>query len=117
MGRYSAKSFVWIPRFVYQKDFDFIRDDSFSFYANKGRLPSDNDKILLVVDGKMLENVKVENQENFSSQRLKMYYNDTSTVARFEDDSPRYDRNAYPYVSLLQSRGIGEQTRPLNKLV
>jgi hypothetical protein len=38
LGRYSAKSYVWISRFVYEKEFDFVRDDSLTFYYNEGRL-------------------------------------------------------------------------------
>jgi 4-amino-4-deoxy-L-arabinose transferase-like glycosyltransferase len=108
LGRYSAKSYVWISRFVYQKEFDFVRDDSLTFYYNEGRLPTPNDKILLIVDGIMLDNVMADNREDLSSQWLKTYYNNTTTIEKFKDDNPRYDRNTYPYNSLLQSRGIGD---------
>lgn len=90
------------------KEFDFVRDDSLTFYYNEGRLPTPNDKILLIVDGIMLDNVISDNSEDLSSQWLETYYNNTTTVERFKYDNPRYDRNIYPYNSLLQSRGIGD---------
>jgi hypothetical protein len=91
LGCYSAKSYVWISRFVYQKEFDFVRDDSLTFYYNEGRLPTPNDKILLIVDGIMLDNVMADNREDLSSQWLKTYYNNTTTIEKFEDDNPRYE--------------------------
>lgn len=108
IGRYLTKSFVWIPTYVYQKNFDFIRDDSFVFYANEKRLPNSNDKILVIADGRMQENILAENRKDASSQTLYQYYNDTSIIARFEDDNIRYNRNTYPYASLPQTRGIGD---------
>jgi hypothetical protein len=108
LGRYSAKSYIWISRFVYQKEFDFARDDSLISYYKEGRLPTPNDKILLIVDGIMLDNVMAKNRKDLSSEWLRTYYNNTITIERFEYDNPRYDRNTYPYNSLLQSRGIGD---------
>jgi hypothetical protein len=67
-----------------------------------------NDKILVIADGRKQENMLAENRKDTLSQTLYQYYNDTSMIARFEDDNIRYDRNTYPYASLPQTRGIGD---------
>ena len=109
IGRYWTKSFVWIPKFVFQKDFDFIRDDTIGFYAANNRLPTDKEKILLIADGIMINNIMTNKNQNGDSAKLGMYYNITSTVDTIEDDNARkYDKNSYPYVSLRESRGIGD---------
>ena len=109
IGRYWTKSFVWIPKFVFQKDFDFIRDDTIGFYAANNKLPADKEKILLIADGIMINNIMTNKNQNGDSAKLGMYYNITSTVDTNEDDNARkYDKNSYPYVSLRESRGIGD---------
>lgn len=109
IGRYWTKSFVWIPKFVFQKDFDFIRDDTIGFYAANNRLPTDNENVLLIADDIMINNIMTNKNQSSDLAKLGMYYNITSTVATMEDENARkYDKSSYPYVSLRESRGIGD---------
>jgi hypothetical protein len=109
IGRYWTKSFVWIPKFVFQKDFDFIRDDTIGFYAANNRLPADNEKVLLIADNIMKNNIMTNINQSSDMSKLGVFYNITSTAATIEDDNTRkYDKSSYPYVSLRESRGMGD---------
>jgi hypothetical protein len=109
IGRYWTKSFVWVPKFVFQKDLNFIRDDTVAFYAANNRLPTANDRILLIADDIMIKNIMTNKNHTSDSAKLGMYYNNTSFVAAIKDENTRkYDTTTYPYVSLRESRGIGD---------
>jgi 4-amino-4-deoxy-L-arabinose transferase-like glycosyltransferase len=96
IGRYWAKSFYWIPQYVFQKELDFISDDKLKLYMSKNELPIKNDKLLLIVDNIMLRYILKNNKDTVIGQ----YYNNTYPVAKFEDNTIHYDTSSYPYTSL-----------------
>jgi hypothetical protein len=42
------------------------------------------------------------------SLKLKIVYDNTEILRTIEDRGPKYDRDVYPYTSMIFNRGIGE---------
>jgi hypothetical protein len=114
IGRYWAKSYSWIPQYVFHKNIELVRDSSKniildpSLYSNKTSLPKD-EKIILIVDRGMKHNILSGDMasEDHQYERIRQIYYSTNRVATFEDDRTSYDRNKYPYISMKLNRGIG----------
>jgi hypothetical protein len=110
IGRYWTKSFLWISQLVFDNDFLFIRDDSSPFSRLSPQQILDYN-ILLIADNRVMALASVDNNLDSNDQaslKLKMLYDNTEILRTIEDRGPRYDRDVYPYTSMIFNRGIGE---------
>jgi hypothetical protein len=110
VGRYWTKSFLWITHSVFNTDYHFVRDDS----ARLADLAAEHDKfqkVILVVDRRIKETVSSSSTESLNdnqSEIMKELYNMTHAIATFEDETPNFDRDTYPFTSMVINRGIGD---------
>lgn len=110
IGRYWTKSFLWISQLVFDKDFLFIRDDSAPFSRLSPQQILDYN-ILLIADNRVMDLTSGDNNlgsNDLVSLKLKTVYDNTEIIRAIEDKAPRYDRDVYPYTSMIFNRGIGE---------
>jgi hypothetical protein len=110
IGRYWTKSFLWISQLVFDKDFLFIRDDSAPFTRLSPQQILDYN-ILLIADNRVMDLTSGDNNldsEDLVSLKLKTVYDNTEIIQEIQDKGPRYDRDVYPYTSMIFNRGIGE---------
>ncbi len=119
IGRYWTKSFLWISQLVFDKDFIFIRDDSAPFSSLSPQQILDYN-ILLIADNRIMALAKENNSldsNDLVSLKLKIVYDNTEIIRTIEDKGPRYDRDIYPYTSMIFNRGIGEIEMRSNQAV
>jgi Dolichyl-phosphate-mannose-protein mannosyltransferase len=110
IGRYWTKSFLWISQLVFDKDFVFIRDDSAPFTRLSPQQILDYN-ILLIADNRVMDLTSGDNNldsEDLVSLKLKTVYDNTEIIWAIQDKGPRYDRDVYPYTSMIFNRGIGQ---------
>lgn len=110
IGRYWTKSFLWISQLVFDKDFVFIRDDSAPFSRLSPQQILDYN-ILLIADNRVMDLASGDHNldsNDLVSLKLKTVYDNTEILRAIEDKAPRYDRDVYPYTSMIFNRGIGE---------
>ena len=110
IGRYWTKSFLWISQLVFDKEFLFIRDDSAPFSSLSPQQILDYN-ILLIADNRVMALASGDNNldsNDLVSLKLRLVYDNTEILRTIEDKGPRYDRDVYPYTSMIFNRGIGD---------
>jgi hypothetical protein len=101
---------LWISQLVFDKDFLFIRDDSAPFSRLSPQQILDYN-ILLIADNRVMDLASGDNNldsNELVSLKLKTVYDNTEIIRAIEDKGPGYDRDVYPYTSMIFNRGIGE---------
>ena len=88
----------WIPNYIYDKDHEFKK-----YYS---RAPIETEKVLLVVDKRMRDELLSANVESHIQQVRSLYTEETGLIYQL-NDRPRYDYGKYPYASMRDNRGIG----------
>ncbi|HET6640753.1 MAG TPA: glycosyltransferase family 39 protein [Nitrososphaeraceae archaeon] len=88
----------WIPSQIYGKDHEFKK-----YYS---RAPVETEKVLLVVDKRMRDELSDAIVESHI-QQVRSFYTDGTGVVYQLNDRPRYDYSKYPYASMRDNRGIG----------
>jgi hypothetical protein len=88
----------WIPNYIYDKDHEFKK-----YYS---RAPIETEKVLLVVDKRMRDELLGANVESHIEQVRSLYTEGTGLIYQL-NDRPRYDYSKYPYASMRDNRGIG----------
>jgi hypothetical protein len=106
VGRYWTKAYLWITLRVFEGDYDFIRDDSEKITQLSSAKSSS--PIVFVMDSKITSIVSEERADSPTTEAMKLLYDDTYKVGEFKDDTPRYDRDTYPYTSMILNRGLGK---------
>jgi hypothetical protein len=88
----------WIPNYIYDKDHEFKK-----YYS---RAPIETEKVLLVVDKRMRDELLGANVESHIQQVRSFYTEGTGLIYQL-NDRPWYDYSKYPYASMRDNRGIG----------
>jgi len=99
VGNHWIFGTFWIPKYVYGEDHIF-----------KGFFTRDSvgtEKVLIVADSRLLDAVSSDNPEDHIKE-LQVLYNNSTTVANFEEKRPKFNANIYPYQSMSENRGIGK---------
>jgi hypothetical protein len=99
IGRHWTRGLYWIPRYVYDIDFDFIKVDN----ANNIPISVETEQVILIVDNTIKRSISDNNNIQNEQQQLNIYYN-TIPIATFKDKSLRYDFDKYPFASMSQNR-------------
>jgi hypothetical protein len=106
VGRYWTKAYLWITLRVFERNYDFIRDDSEKITQLSSAKSSS--PIVFVMDSKITSIVSEERADSPTTEAMKLLYDDTYKVGEFKDNTPRYDRDTYPYTSMILNRGLGK---------
>jgi hypothetical protein len=99
IGNHWIFGTFWIPKFVYDED------HIFKGFFTRGSV--DTEKVLIVADSRLLDAVSSENPEDHIAE-LQALYDDSTTVANFEEKRPEFNDKIYPYQSMSENRGIGK---------
>jgi hypothetical protein len=102
----SWRDIGWIAKYVYDKDPEFRTN----FRAENMNLnePIKTSKVVLIIVGRMMDDLLKESKD-LHVNRLQMLYNDTRTVATYDNKPIDYDRRLYPYNSHMHdNRGPGK---------
>jgi hypothetical protein len=97
----SSPIYSWIYNYVFHKLHVFSHD--------RDTQPIQTKKVILIVDGTYKRVLsKIEGEDEKQVRRLQMLYNNTETIAVFDDDTTRYVQttysNYYPYASMSENR-------------
>jgi len=97
VGRYGTEIFIWIPKYVFDKDTQFIKENNDSILEE---LKSGN--IIFLVDRYIVKSIE-EGNEN-----LHVLDDNTDPIRTIDHKGfDEYDRSVYPYNSLDVNRDIG----------
>ena len=100
-GRYWTEAFVWIPRYIFDKDIQFIKDrDRDNIFEE---LADENKRLIFLLDRSDRESMKDNRDEN-----LENLYDNTNPLVTVDDKAIKYDRSTYPYTNLNPNRDIGK---------
>jgi Dolichyl-phosphate-mannose-protein mannosyltransferase len=95
-----TQSFLWIPKYVFDKNVDFLK------LTNSTAIPSE--KVILIVDPEFKREHKRHETANFTSdlneQVLRLYQN-SHKLAEFKEKTLDYQRDVYPYTNLAEKSG------------
>jgi hypothetical protein len=80
-------------------------DHIFKGFFTRGSV--DTEKVLIVADSRLRDAVSSENPEDHIAE-LQAFYDNSTTVANFEEKRPKFNGNIYPYQSMSENRGIGK---------
>jgi hypothetical protein len=99
VGRYWTEIFIWIPKYVFDKDTEFIKennDDGIVEVLDK------NSNIIFLVDKNIARSIKG------GESKLDLLDRNTDPMITVEDKrSNQYNRSIYPYNNLDANRDIG----------
>jgi hypothetical protein len=104
IGKHWARSFYWIPKYVFGQDIEFKDVDPMLFpnYTTK------SDKVLLVLDRSLLTEIRdKENQEDNVNQLRILYDNSTRRQTFRENWTEIGSVSIYPYTSIDRSNILG----------
>jgi hypothetical protein len=96
--------YFWIPKYILDKDVDFLEARTFNKDRDMDYLEGrslETEKALLIIDDRFkqyLENDR--NKKTFEWNVDKMLYNSSDLLAKFDDNALIYDRNIYPYTNI-----------------
>jgi len=98
VGKHWARSFYWIPKYVFDQDIGFEVVDPILFpkYTTKA------DKVLLLLDRSVLSEIRdKEKQEDYINQ-IRVLYDNSSLKQRFRENwtEPDSAASSYPYTSI-----------------
>jgi hypothetical protein len=91
-------SFSWITNYIFPKDIDYKK-----FYSDS---PIKTENVLLIADRAFMRYLS-DDQAEKNIEQAEMLYNTTENIARFKDNTPRYNYEIYPYASMEYNRIIG----------
>ena len=95
------KASPWIPKYVMNGE-----GDNFEYRASPLRESFQNKSVILLSDEGDIERYLNINPEDYVEH--KSLYNNTHQIGEFKDKSIGYDRDSYPYTSMIENRGMGE---------
>ena len=99
IGNHWIFGTFWIPKYVYGLDHIFK-----GFFTEAS---VETNKILIVADSRLLDAISSENP-NEHIRELQALYNNSTTVAKFEEKRPKFNDEIYPFQSMSENRGIGK---------
>lgn len=97
IGRHWTRSFYWIPKFVFDLEIDFKKINQVKDIP----LPQENDKIVLIVDGKL--HPSLEKQKYIDNTSLRRV---TTPIATFTDTTMDFNTSVYPFASMSLNKPI-----------
>lgn len=107
VGRFWAKSFLWVPQYVFEKKFMLIREDSSLLNEiDQKNSNSTSPPIILIVDNNMKRNLRT-NTVDEKYDILRSLRDITHTTQIIEEERIPYDRSKYPYSALYDNRRLG----------
>ncbi|MBV9177206.1 MAG: hypothetical protein JO297_09215, partial [Nitrososphaeraceae archaeon] len=96
-------SYMWIPKYVFDKDhyFVFVNPGTLSSQYNQ---PLKTHKVLFITDdsGPLISN----NDAKAFSKQIRTLYNTTKTIATTDNNNTIYNVQSYPYNGMITSTGI-----------
>jgi hypothetical protein len=95
-----AQSFLWIPKYVFDKDVNFVR------FTTSAAIPSD--KVILIVDPEFNREYKRYEKANFTSnlnEQVIHLYQSSQKISEFKEKTIDYQRDVYPYTNLAEKSG------------
>jgi hypothetical protein len=98
VGRYWTETFIWIPKYVFDKDTQYMKEnnDSISEELDKSR------SVIFLVDRNVARDIEDGNEY------LELLDGNTDPIITIDDKGlDEYDRSVYPYNSLDVNRDIG----------
>jgi hypothetical protein len=99
IGNHWIFGTFWIPKYVYGED------HAFKGFFTEGSVGTE--KVLIVADSRLLDAVSSENPAEHIRE-LQALYDNSTTVANFEEKRPRFNDQIYPFQSMSENRGIGK---------
>ena len=99
IGNHWIFGTFWIPKYVYGLDHVFK-----GFFTEAS---VDTEKVLIVADSRLLDAISSENPDEHIRE-LQALYDNSTTVARFEEKRPKFNDQIYPFQSMSENRGIGK---------
>jgi hypothetical protein len=102
IGQDNIRSYVWIPKYIQDKD-HYYKDAFPSRFVTE---PIKTDKILLIEDRRLSRDISDENKTGTAIEKIRSIDDESETVANFRGHWP-YDKDIYPYTSLHENYPIG----------
>ena len=99
IGNHWIFGTFWIPKYVYGED------HVFKGFFTQGSVGTD--KVLIVADSRLLDAVSSENPTEHIRE-LQTLYNNSTTIANFEEKRQKFNDKIYPFQSMSENRGIGK---------
>jgi hypothetical protein len=99
VGNHWIFGTFWIPKYVYGED------HVFKGFFTQGSVGTD--KVLIVADSRLLDAVSSENPPEHIRE-LQTLYNNSTTIANFEEKRQKFNYKIYPFESMSENRGIGK---------
>ena len=99
IGNHWIFGTFWIPKYVYGED------HVFKGFFTEGAVGTD--KVLIVADSRLVDAISSENPAEHLSE-LRALYEDSTTIANFEEKRPKFNDKIYPFQSMAENRGIGK---------
>jgi hypothetical protein len=98
IGKHWARSFYWIPKYVFDQNIGFKVIDPILF----PKYTAKSDKVLLLMDRSVLSEIRdKEKQEDYINQ-IRVWYDNSSLKQRFRENwtEPDSAASSYPYASI-----------------
>ena len=99
IGNHWIFGTFWIPKYVYGED------HAFKGFFTEGSVGTE--KVLIVADSRLRDAVSSENPAEHIRE-LQTLYDNSTTLANFEEKRQKFNGNIYPYQSMSENRGIGK---------
>jgi len=99
IGNHWIFGTFWIPKFVYDED------HIFKGFFTRGSVGTE--KVLIVADSRLLDAVSSDDPEDHIAE-LQAFYDNSTTIANFEEKRPELNDKIYPFQSMSENRGIGK---------
>jgi hypothetical protein len=101
VGRYWTELFVWIPKYIFDKDTEYIKENN----DNISSLLHENRNIIFLADRNIADSIEK------GEEILKVLYNSTDPILTIDDKGiDEFNRSSYPYNNLNANRDIGAVT-------
>ena len=105
--------YFWIPKYILDKDVDFLEARTFNKDKDMDYLEGrslETEKALLIIDDRFKQYLDNDrNKKTFEWNVDKMLYNSSDLLAKFDDNAIIYDRNSYPYTNIIEYTPEGIQ--------
>jgi hypothetical protein len=110
--------YFWIPKYILDKNADFLEAETFNDNRDMDYLESRNfetERALLIIDDRFKRFLESDRFKKLIEWNVdKMLYDSSNLLAKFEDTAEMYDRNNYPYTNLNDYRA--EEIQDWNSL-
>jgi hypothetical protein len=98
VGRYWTEIFIWIPKYVFDKDTQYMKENNDSISEELGK----SRNVIFLVDRNVAKSTEDGNEY------LELLDGNTDPITTIDDKGlDEYDRSVYPYNSLDVNRDIG----------